>query len=710
MTKQRGFGGLPAELIGNAEFQSSMVRLGVWTFGTVYIGLAAWTGYYKVDVPYFLTLFWIVLAVMLGVFASILVRPDWPARRYVSVTLDIVAISLAIFITREAISPFYLLYIWIFISAGTRYSTRHLLVASVEAVIAYSLVLSALGQWARHTYEAVFFLLLLVFLPLYQYALLRRVQQAKEEAERANKAKGDFLAFMTHELRTPLTGVIGMSELLKTTNLDAEQQDYVSAIANSANVLSALIGDILDFSKIDAAKLKLERAPFAPRALVCEVCGVLEGLALAEKVELICEVAPQVPHTLVGDQLRVRQILFNLVGNAVKFTEEGEVRVRLTVSPPAAGVGEPHLLLEVEDTGIGIPADKIGHIFESFRQADTSTTRRFGGSGLGTTIALELARLMGGTIGVESEEHRGSRFWVRLPLLGEAARPPAPPRTLDGRRVLMIEANQTQRDLARTALEQAGADCLALASPAEAAAVGVGPADLDLLVIADRLEACDLETVRADLNRALDPGGTGPALPCLYLTYAARRPAGLAAAPHCRCLGKPFLAEDLVGAVGALLGLAPDPATAATSCSASGMLESADTAGVRVLIAEDNEIAAKVITAFLRKMDIDFTRVEDGEEALNEALAGDYQIAVVDLRMPRLDGMEFARRYRAAAARPLPIVALTANASEEVRQQCLEAGMADFLAKPVSPDQLRQTIERLAVRPTRTGPEADLHR
>ncbi|WP_246296650.1 ATP-binding protein [Allochromatium humboldtianum] len=547
------------------EIQSGLVRFLTVLVGGGYIALGAWTEYYRVDVPYFLTVFGLHLLVGLGLMISVVYRPEWVARRYIALCLDIVVVSLAIFITREAISPFYLLYILIFISAGTRFGRGPLIVGSVVAVVAYNFVLIELDEWSRHPFEAAFFLLLLVLLPLYQASLLRRLQQARADAERASKAKSDFLAVMTHELRTPLTGVIGMAELLKETRLDAEQHEQVEAIVSSANALSALIGDILDFSKLDAHRLKLERLPFAPRELAHEVCAILDGQARARGLALIREIAPEVPECVLGDALRVRQILFNLIGNAIKFTEHGEVRVRLLVAESSPTFGRPHLMIEVVDTGIGIPADKLDVLFESFRQADASTTRRFGGTGLGTTIARELAVLMGGAIEVESEEGRGSLFRVRLPLLDElpsaVAEEPAPYR---------------------------------------------------------------VETTPNDWRTP----------------YAGPK--------------------------------------------------------IRVLVAEDNAIAAKVITRFLDRMGFEYDLFTDGESALEAALAGGYRIAVVDLRMPRLDGLGFTRRYRAeSSGRPLPILALTANASEDVRHECLAAGMDGFLAKPVKPDELRGAIERL---------------
>jgi two-component system, sensor histidine kinase RpfC len=684
--------GLSPALLGNPEFQSALVRISACLLGALYIALAAVTGYYGVDVPYYLTLFAIYLASNVGFLVSIALRPEWPVRVYVGICLDIIAISLAIFITREAISPFYLLYILVFISAGTRFGKGHLVVASLVALVAYTLVLIALDEWSRHTFEAIFFLALLVLLPLYQYSLLRRVQDARADAEKANQAKGDFLAFMTHELRTPLTGVIGMTELLKGTRLDPEQRDYVRAIGSSADVLGALIGNILDFSKIDARQLILERIPFDPRVLVREVCGALGSRAHAAGLELICDLDPGVPQEAFGDQLRVRQILFNLVGNAVKFTEKGQVLVRVTARPAEADLSQPHLLFEVLDTGIGIAKETLPRLFESFRQADESTTRRFGGTGLGTTIARELTLLMGGAIGVESEEGRGSRFWVRLPLLAETPPASAPPdQRLSGLRVLVLERNDVHRDLARAAFERAGARCWAPADPCDLGNNETRETGLDLVVIADTLLGLDLAATLAEVRTALaDP------LPCLFVIYPGRRPA--VETTECQYVGKPYLAEDLIEASATLMGRGPrrlgGTLSAVPQAPGQGLAPVPNADRCHVLVAEDNEIAARVITSFLGKMGFAHTRVADGEAALNEALTGDYGVAIVDLRMPKLDGIDFTRRYREQAPdRPLPILALTANAAEEVKQSCLAAGMDAFLSKPVRPEELRQALE-----------------
>jgi two-component system sensor histidine kinase RpfC len=508
---------------------------------------------------------------------------------------------------------------------------------------------------------------------------------------------------MTHELRTPLTGVVGMTELLRGTALDVEQRDYVQAIGSSAEVLGALIGDILDLSKIDARQLVLECLPFDPRVLVRDVCDALGSGARAAGIELICDLDPTVPHRVLGDQLRVRQILSNLAGNAVKFTEQGQVLVRASVRPADAQPSRPHLLFEILDTGIGIAREKLPRLFERFRQADESTTRRFGGTGLGTTIARELTLMMGGTIGVESEEGTGSRFWIRLPLIEDL--PPVPARAqrrLAGSKILLLERNAAYRDVAAGLLRREGADCVALAEPEDVELSECATMPFDLLVIADHPQGRDLVAARAQVMTTL-----GGSVPCLFLVYPGRRPTHDATPSP--CLAKPYLPEDLVAAAEVLVGhtstRGAGAVTDGTSSAPLGLQPVPNAERCRVLIAEDNEIAAKVITSFLGKMGFALTRVGDGKAALAEALSGGYGIAIVDLRMPELDGIGFAKRYRELAPdRPIPIVALTANASEDIKRDCLSGGMDAFLSKPVRPDELRQVMEAAL----RALPGADL--
>ncbi len=703
------------ELRRSPEFQSALVRLGMWTFSACYIGLGIGTDYLSVDLGKFVALFSIYFAAFGVLLWSVVRRPDWAARRYVALVLDITATSFAIFLTSHAISPFYLFYIWIFISAGTRYGRTHLIVASVASVVAYNVVLIALDEWGRHTFEAAFFLLLLVALPWYQHSLLRKVQAARAEAERANKAKGDFLANMTHELRTPLTGVIGMAQLLQSTELTGEQRDYVDAIDNSAQVLAGIIGDILDFSKIDAHMLVLESVPFDLRVTIQDVCGVLGTQALGKGLELLIRVDPAVPAKVLGDPLRVRQILFNLVGNAVKFTHQGGVTVQLgpwTGPLPAAQAGRgrrrtpepearPQLLLEVLDTGIGIPADKISQIFESFRQADDSTTRRYGGTGLGTSIARDLAGLMGGEIGVDSEEGQGSHFWVRLPLAAASVAEPIRPdlaQSLSGRNIAVYETTAATRALIRDACRYGGGDCRFLDDIGQLGTLATQAPAPDLLILADSPQGVDLGGVLTLMRRVFSPMP-----PCLLLTYAARR-IGSGVEGY-RTLSKPFLTRDLTeamaralapaaaGALGAHPAPPPAGAIAATR---------PDAGQIRILVAEDNDIAARVITTLLRKQGYAVDRVADGGAALELGQAQPFDLAIIDLRMPVLDGIAFTRAYRAAeGGRHLPIVALTANASEDLAVACREAGMDAFLAKPVKPAELAEVIARLV--PTRGG-------
>ena len=567
---------IPEQVRGNPEFQSSMVRLAAWICGLCYIGVNIWAGLFTLHYPSFFSLLGAYLVLNLGILVSVLIRAEWEARRYLALFFDILAVSLAILLTGNGSSPLFLFYILIFISAATRYGRRHLAVAATAAVVSYSIVLTVTGSWLTEPMDAAFHLMMLILLPLYQNSLLRKLREARRAAEHANQAKSTFLANMTHELRTPLTGVLGMAELLRTTDLDREQRDYADAITSSASMLQGLIGDILDLSKIDAGKLQLEDRPFDLREAIKQVCGVLHAQAQSKDIEMVCDLSPDMPRLVRGDQLRVRQILFNLIGNAVKFTESGEVIIRAGPAREAAAMtGSPEcqgVLLQIEDTGIGIATEQLDAIFDGFSQADDSTTRRYGGTGLGTTISRDLISLMGGHIEVRSELGKGTCFSICLPLPGEEA--PAP------------------------------------RAPA--------------------------------MSRVLDeqPAEISP-------TTGRRTPIGAGGVP-------------------------------------------------RVLVAEDNAIAARVITTLLERQGCEVTLVADGHEALRKARADRFHLAFIDLRMPGLDGIGFTEQLRASEREDehLNIVTLTANAAEDVKRRCLAAGMDHFLTKPIDPAALRDTLSR----------------
>jgi two-component system sensor histidine kinase RpfC len=719
---------IPSNLRDNPEFQSAVVRICIWLFGLLYIGTAALLGIFVVNYPAFLSLFAVYLVFNLAILLSVLLYPQWEARRFTSLFFDIIAVSLAIYLTGDPGSPFYLFYIWIFISAATRYGRRHLAVAASAAVVSYNITLLVLGAWTHGPMDATFHVLVLVLLPLYQDSLLVKLREARRAAEQANQAKSDFLAHMTHELRTPLTGVLGMAGLLRGTSLDTQQREYLEAVSSSANMLQALIGDILDLSKIDAKKLHLERNAFDLREPIREVCEVMHSHALVKGLDLVCDVAPEIPPRVIGDALRLRQILFNLIGNAVKFTEHGQVVVRASIADAAPDDPRSGVLLQVEDTGIGIASDKLESIFESFSQADDSTTRRYGGTGLGTTIARDLIRLMDGRIDVESELGRGTCFGVWLPLLGADC--PSPPSAaqpqFEGTRVLIYEGNATQRDAIQATCHALGLKCFAEQDIGRLGALIQRAGGIDLLILGDSPDPLDLPELLANFERLLHGQ-----VPYLLLIYGQRRDA---LREHCRhCLTKPFLREDLAQALTTILSERSAPQADSAPIPDTGTLElkqprpqadatgsatpqatptttaapttdtTANANGPRVLVAEDNDIAATVIRTLLTQQGARVTLAKDGEAALEAVRRTDFDLAFIDLRMPKLDGIDFTQRVRAAESdgQRLPIVALTANAAEDVKDRCLAVGMDAFLTKPVDRGALQAAVAKYAPKPSK---------
>lgn len=684
---------LPERIRASQEFQSAVIRLSIWAFMLPMLAFARYVGNYDFTWNQYLLLFGLHLVWYAGLLISAYRRPElWRARTYFSIMADLSGTTGTLFLTGDATGPFYLLYAVSFLSQGMRYGATNLLIASLGSLCAFTLVAAVLGDWKTQTLEVGFVALVLIVLPAYEYSLLQRLRRAKRAAETANRARGDFLATMTHELRTPLSGVIGMSGLLKRTRLDDEQREYVDSINTSADVLQSLIGDILDLSKIDAGKLELKPAEFALRDALNETCWALSNQALDKGLELVCRAAPDLPQTVYGDELRLRQILYNLIGNASKFTEHGHICVHARAMPADRDLNERHLRVEIHDTGIGIAAERLPHVFDSFWQADLSSTREYGGTGLGTAIARDLTRLMGGVIGVDSIEGRGSTFWVKLPFLRAAsAVPPAAPPVLRGIRALIFEQQAESAAAIVESCEAAGmqADVVDDIDRLGALEDESGRDQQHLVLIADAPRGLDLERVGNLARRLL---GIDTAM--VYLSYP-RRKTAFADATVGRAF-KPVSSVQLWQAMAAVI----DPGQVShTTPPADDSVATPVVSVGRILVAEDDDINAKLISSLLRKAGCSVTLVGDGAAALQAAGEQSFDLAFVDLRMPKMDGIDFTRRFRAVEVpgTHLPIIALTANAAEQARADCLRAGMDDFVTKPVDPQILQELILRYGV-------------
>jgi two-component system sensor histidine kinase RpfC len=655
------------------------------------------------------TLFWVIctsyVIFSFGTFLSILINPNKSIpRRVLSLLADIGMVSIYISSWGENGAPWWPVYLWVILGYGFRYNEKYLYLASAFAFVCFSAILLTNEYWQSHTALGIGLLLSLIAIPAYVSKLLRKLTEtmnhlteAQKSAEEANRAKSDFLARMSHEIRTPLNGIIGTSELLQTCRLGNEQREYAETIYASGHTLLHLIEDILDISKIEAGKLTIERTNFDLHNLLHTTIRMFTNRAESKGLALSCHIGLETPYKLVGDPYHFRQILNNLLGNAIKFTENGSVELRCNVK--RSDDNKVLIRFEVVDTGIGIPEEVQERIFEKFSQADESTTRRFGGTGLGTAITKQLVELMGGRIGIQSTPNIGTTFWFDvefecqpettteldaatlknckvLRLVPDTEIDTGISTALDGWNVKFRDATN-KRDAVRLLM-----DASSQASPFEVLILDGIPFDEEINEFIKSIGK-ELSLPNTTVLISLKPGQDKPSLDTatnqIYIFSEPLDKTLLFNALHASHASR-YEDEDIINLTERFIG------------------EHQAQRNYKILVAEDNSINRMVIGRILERKGHTHKLVKNGEQLLEALEKEEFDLVITDMQMPVVSGIEAYKMYRFAHAseEAIPFIMLTANATLEARRECREIGIKYFLTKPISSQKLVDCISQAA--------------
>jgi two-component system sensor histidine kinase RpfC len=681
------------------EFEQALLRIAILVIILFYLTIA--THHASGDKPLLeagILLFSVHLAVALLLLISIIVWPSVSRARIIAgIFVDIGSFSIAMIVTGEIGAPWWAGSLWITIGNGFRYGERYLYLSAVLSLLGFGSALLLSDYWSTHMSIATGLLVAMAVLPGYIAVLIRRLKAERQRAEEASRAKSEFLARMSHEIRTPLNGIIGSGELLKGCHLGPEERHYLETIDASSHTLLRLIENILDISKIEAGKLELEQTNFDLHSLINTTIGMFSPEAEQKGLRLTSTIGLDTPFRLIGDPHQLRQVLINMIGNAIKFTERGTVELRCHQIRQTDGLSL--IRFEVADTGIGMSDEVQQRIFDNFTQADESTTRRYGGTGLGTSIARQLVELMGGRIGLQSIPGIGSTFWfdIDFPMQAELVDEEEILRVRGCRVLRLCQPPGADTEVSHS-LTGWGVPYQDVSSPRGALRALIKNSSQGHpfeVIIFDRLP---VDEDARNLLKSLGPELSLPEIKVLIVSHAgAMTPATRWITNPVYTLQEPF---DKVLLFNAL------HASRAAGFEDDGIIDLSDhftrdqrlQHPLRILVAEDNSINRMVIGRILERAGLSHRLVKDGMEVLDAIEQDHYDLAIVDMEMPRMGGIDAYRTYRFAhpGDDAIPFVMLTANATVDARTRCEEAGIHHFLTKPVSASRLLQMISTVA--------------
>lgn len=678
----------------DTEHEQALVRIVVAVVLGLYMlkGLdIEQAGTLQPDVMVFFSYFAVSAGILLWTLASSRVSQ---LRRCIGLAADIATVTWTMWFFEGRALALFLVYVWVTLANGFRFGPRYLLYSLGLSLTGFSAVLATSPFWSLHLGEGAGLLLGLLVLSLYVLSLVNRMFDALSRAEIANQAKRRFISVVSHEMRTPLNAIIGMADLLCDTQLTREQADMLQTLRSSSKIMLGLVEDVLDFSKIEAGKLTLECAAFDLYALVNSTAKIVAAQAAAKQVQFVVSIMPEVPPALLGDPHHLRQILINLASNAVKFTERGSVTLHVSSQGKTGPLVQ--LKFSIRDTGIGIAPEAQKRIFESFTQADQSTTRRFGGSGLGTTIARQLVELMGGRIGLESAMGLGSTFWFEIALQKQAEQAGTGGGELAGVRVLLIGFAQAELASLSEALASWGAAPIAVAGIDEgvqrlAAEISLArPYHSALLYAASG--SAGVQLAQRFLRAVPDPAP--PTILCGLREHQGQRFAALSAG-CAAVLELPFDKRQLFNVLHSVA--AGDEVSEGVVRLEAYARRGVGSRKYRVLAADDNPTNREVIGRILERGGHAVTLVSDGDEVLEAMQRADHDIVLLDRNMTRMGGVEVLQMIRlmGRGLKRIPVIVLSADVTPDARHECLQAGADAFLPKPIEALRLLESIREL---------------